>query len=430
MFNARYSLLAVFIFCLVDLSAASLCFAEQHKFSGVGSCSSSNCHGSSSPRSSSNILQNEYVTWFKHDKHAKAFENLGNSDSKIIAKHLGLGDPQKEALCLSCHATYSASNSSEAQKHYQDGVSCESCHGAASDWLSPHAEKGATHERNLNQGMLDLVSADSRAKVCSDCHFGNDQQYVSHRIMGAGHPRISFELDTYAAIEPWHWEVDEDYRKRKGDYLAARYWLSGQYELAKREVERILSEKRSKDGVFPELTMFYCYSCHHSLAAGQWKNADYSGAPGELRLSFSGLTMLRTAIGVKDSELLSKIDAALKDLHSGMRSGDLKPAAKSLLKLVSEDARKAAASYDFAPANLKKLLAALVDQSLEIGNLHYEEAEQFAMAFSAVTVSISPNKPLYKKEIDQVYKILKDPAGFQAEDFRKAAGELKARVQA
>ena len=50
---------------------------------------------------------------------------------------------------------------------------------------------------------------------CLSCHFGDETKFVTHRLMGAGHPRLSFELDTFTAIEPAHFDVDDDYRARK-----------------------------------------------------------------------------------------------------------------------------------------------------------------------------------------------------------------------
>ena len=49
-----------------------------------------------------------------------------------------------------------------------------------------------------------------RAGLCLSCHFGNQEKFVTHRMMGAGHPRMSFELDTFTQLQPAHFVVDED----------------------------------------------------------------------------------------------------------------------------------------------------------------------------------------------------------------------------
>ncbi len=69
---------------------------------GVVNCANSLCHGSVTPWKDSNILQSEYVTWSRVDKHAsKAYPVLLNERSQRIAKNLGLVQPAHQTkLCL------------------------------------------------------------------------------------------------------------------------------------------------------------------------------------------------------------------------------------------------------------------------------------------------------------------------------------------
>ncbi|HCO91266.1 MAG TPA: hypothetical protein DIT40_09870, partial [Alphaproteobacteria bacterium] len=53
---------------------------------GVASCASSTCHGAVTSFTQSTVLLNEYVTWVRKDKHAKAYEVLLNDESKRIAR--------------------------------------------------------------------------------------------------------------------------------------------------------------------------------------------------------------------------------------------------------------------------------------------------------------------------------------------------------
>jgi hypothetical protein len=61
--------------------------------------------------------------------------------------------------------------------------------------------------------MYPTEQPEVRAKLCLSCHFGTEDKFATHRIMGAGHPRISFELDTFTEIQPAHFRVDEDYKE-------------------------------------------------------------------------------------------------------------------------------------------------------------------------------------------------------------------------
>ena len=71
---------------------------------GVQTCSGSTCHGAVQPWQNSSVLQNEAITWKKYDHHARAFKTLASERSKRIAKNLGIENPQKDNVCLNCHA--------------------------------------------------------------------------------------------------------------------------------------------------------------------------------------------------------------------------------------------------------------------------------------------------------------------------------------
>ncbi len=85
----------------------------------------------------------------------------------------------------------------------------------ASGWLTSHYAVGGTHASNVRNGLVPLDNAQARADRCLNCHFGSstDNQFVTHRIMAAGHPRISFELDLFTTLQQ-HYTVDDDYRQR------------------------------------------------------------------------------------------------------------------------------------------------------------------------------------------------------------------------
>ena len=52
-------------------------------------------------------------------------------------------------------------------------------------------------------------------------------------IMGAGHPRLSFELDAFSTNQPAHYSVDDDYVRRKGHIEGFNLWLTGQLAAAR-----------------------------------------------------------------------------------------------------------------------------------------------------------------------------------------------------
>src|SRR5256886_17403765 len=74
------------------------------KSMGVVNCANSLCHGSVQPWKDANVLQNEYVTWSRVDKHARAYKVLFNEQSARIPRNLGLGNAAEAKVCLACHA--------------------------------------------------------------------------------------------------------------------------------------------------------------------------------------------------------------------------------------------------------------------------------------------------------------------------------------
>ncbi|RIL09593.1 MAG: hypothetical protein DCC75_06170 [Proteobacteria bacterium] len=401
-------------------------------YMGVASCASSNCHGSVSPRNATTVLQNEYTTWQKHDAHAQAWLSLTNEDSKKIGAHMGIEAPEREPLCLSCHATYVSDKSREGKTFkVEDGVGCESCHGAAENYLGPHTARDATRKSSVAQGLTEMVAPELRAAMCLDCHYGNKDKTVNHRLIGAGHPRLTFEMDTFQALEPWHWNIDEDYVSRKGDYVPARYWLAGQIERAQRALEYLLDDKLSRSGsgflAGPELTMLYCYSCHHSLTEKQWKSRDYGGKPGELRLNLASLIVVQEGFQVIAPATAKAIADGLDALHTGGSLEDARAEAKKLRSILNE-ASIAAVSQKFEEKSVNSLLKKLSTYGANQPSLQFEIAEQIAMGLSSLIATISNDGTLHKQEIDQIYSSLSTPEAFDPAGFSSACQGLLGKL--
>ncbi len=396
------------------------------KYEGVGSCSSSQCHGSVAPRKTGNVLQNEYTTWKKHDPHARAWEILLEADSKRIAHHLGIAAPEKDPLCLQCHTTYTTKDKMGEAFHFEDGVGCESCHGPAEKWLAPHAASDATHEKNVDLGLTELGNTRAQAKLCATCHFGTDEKYVGHRLLASGHPRLSFELDTFQNIEPRHWSVDEDYVSRKKEsYDPVEAWFTGQFTQALASLERLQSEKRSKEGVFPDFAIFDCANCHHSLNDEQWKKREYHGRPGSMRINLASLAMVREALSAVDKNGAAELGKQIDSLHSAYLNGE-SGSASSINKL-RQTVQKQLRSWTKNSAEV--LLRHFASYALTNPHLPYEVAEQIAMAFSVFASVIQPEKAIYKAELDGIYETLKNPRNFIPEDFAAAAETFRKKVQ-
>lgn len=384
-------------------------WAEDGKYLGAATCASSNCHGSVNPRTATTVLQNEYVTWQKADAHSKAYQTLLSEDSKIIARHLGIPEAHKSKECLSCHSTGGSKHGEKFK--VEDGVSCEACHGASEGWLKSHVEKGNSHWDNVSNGLVDLSTAGRQTTLCLSCHYGDQNRSVTHRLIGAGHPRLTFELDTFTAIMPKHWEVDADYRERKGDYSPFEGWLTSQLLRSKQVLAHLKSP--SVEGFFPELSLYNCSSCHHNLKTEEWKRRDYKGRPGEVALNISSLRMLAVVL---EPSLSKRLTAALEELTQAGSRGGLAEAAAKVEQLLTGLELKS------TPTQLR----ALINFGSSADHFYYEDAEQIAMGISAALAQGFGDKTSLEPKLKLVYDTLKDSRDFDFVSFKAAMQKLAA----
>jgi hypothetical protein len=258
----------LFTFKPVDPAVAQVTGASGATYVGVASCGGTTCHGRSEADGPV-VRQDEIMLWqdpaTAAGAHSRALAVLQEPRSQVIAQRLGIGEATRAPMCLGCHSTPAGPRGPRFQA--TDGVGCEACHGPASGWLSSHYAVGGTHANNVAHGLVPLENPKVRAGVCLDCHFGSagEGQFVTHRIMAAGHPRISFELDLFSTLQQ-HWQTDNDYRQRKGVVESVRMWAVGQAMALDRSLSLYSLASRGTEGVFPEFYFFDCHSCHRQIS--------------------------------------------------------------------------------------------------------------------------------------------------------------------
>ena len=235
------------------------------RFLGVDTCGSSECHGSPTPWRNATVLMRERRIWEAHDRHAKAYASLGSEAGQRIAKNLGLGDATQAGECLSCHSTFVPAAQRGPKFRLEAGVGCESCHGPGGSFQRTHVQVTSRHTTNVAAGMSPTTDPAARAALCLSCHQGDAKRRISHRLYGAGHPRLRFELDTYGVIQPYHFNPDADYRRRKPVASHFRLWAAGQIGAARRLLAQVADPVQSRAGLFPELAQYDCHACHQAI---------------------------------------------------------------------------------------------------------------------------------------------------------------------
>ncbi len=383
---------------------------------GAASCASSLCHGSVQPFEQSPILQNEFIIWQSdryRNMHAKAFHKLQTKEAGFIARKLGIGPAFEAPECLSCHADLVSPERHGERFQLSDGVNCESCHGAAGQYIDLHTDPDNKLEDLVSYGLYPSWNPEARARLCLSCHLGDAERIINHRILGAGHPRLSFELDTFTFLQPHH-VIDQDCVARKGQVDFVRDWALGQALSAMQSLNWLLDREIGWHGIFVEPALLDCHSCHQRLDSERWKSRGSAGlGPGEMRLNDANLIMLRLIMMPSQPEMAGRLRDGTRALHRATTIGhqDVLEAATSL-KLELEAAVSALATQRFAIGDLVSILRELDREAVAGEFKDYVAAEQAAMAIVNLVLAFERGGMLEKEavrsDLDRLFAVVAD----------------------
>ncbi|MBV9859452.1 MAG: hypothetical protein JO038_05030 [Alphaproteobacteria bacterium] len=404
---------------------------------GVAACAGNNCHGAVERLKGSSVPQNEYLIWSQKDKHRLAYAALLGERGIRIAKNLGLPDAQNAQICLDCHADNVPQDKRGREFQLTDGVGCEACHGAAVSWLGVHLS-GAGHRANLAAGLYPTDQPAARAQKCLSCHFGDDKRFITHQIMGAGHPPMPFELDTYTAIEPAHFVVDQSYVERKGRPNDVQVWAIGQAGDLIHRMDALIDPKNAPKGVNPELVLFDCQSCHHAMNQLQWQPQRGSAGqpPGRLKLYDATAVMLRVIAARVAPDAAKALGDHMAALHQA--TGQDWAAAQREGQAVRQAASQlvpALAQHDFTRDDMKAMMTGVIDVGLSGDDTDYSAAQQAAMALQSIAAAL---KAYGYANDDQVkgmagalgglFEVVSNDQTYRPEAFVKALADLQKTV--
>ncbi|MCB1572347.1 MAG: cytochrome c family protein [Dokdonella sp.] len=400
----------------------------------MASCSNSVCHGASQPFRDSNVQQNEFAIWQEFDPHAKAWQTLQSDASKSIARNLGIGDPTEAKVCLDCHADSIAADKRGDRFQISDGVGCESCHGGSELWLNAHADRSVSHAENVKNGLYPTDQPVARARLCLSCHMGTADRMITHRIMGAGHPRLSFELDTFTWLHP-HYKIGESWTKRKGEWNGVRDWAVGQGVAAENLLDLVVDEKAGWKGIFPELVLFDCHACHRLMSGRKWGPRQGTGlGPGVVRLNDANLVMFRHVLAPVDKAAAARLLEQTRALHKATtQSRDATFAAARRLRATIEDLLPTVAAFNYGPDSLDAILASIEADAKRGEYRDYASAEQVAMAAQSVVVAFENDgkvdgekAQMLRNRLDALYATIKDENSWSVQNFNNALAALRA----
>lgn len=397
-------------------------------YTGSGSCSSSQCHGSLRPRTDGRVPQNEHTVWVTKDEHAQAYAHLLQERSRTIARNLGLErGPEKEPRCLACHTNDAPPERRGRSFDPADGVSCEACHGPAERWLGPHTTRGWERRQSLELGMRDTRDPLVRAEICSACHVGTAAASVDHVLLAAGHPELVFEMQWASSSMPPHWRDPTG----RGPFFATRLWAVGEAVHLRDQMGRA---SRREPGARAEFSDLECGSCHHELQQRSWRQArGYTGRrPGDPPVDLSRWRVLAPLARRAAPAIAAEIDAAAAEL-SAAPADPREPAAR-LARAAGELARRLAdPAADLGREATRAILSDLAGDAAPALEFGFRGAGQTAMSIDSLSRALiesggGAGRPL-DAAVEALFETLKNPAAYDPDAFAGALRVVASRLK-
>ena len=403
---------------------------------GVKTCANSACHGGASVNPNSKVQRNEFTFWQQKDPHSKAWEALKSDRGQRIAQNLGIAAAEEADLCLNCHATNVPKELRAIEFDITDGIQCESCHGASVGWLGIHSTGLATREQNIAAGLFPTEDPVKRADMCLDCHLGNKDQFANHRLMGAGHPRMGFELDTYTWANAHH-TLDKDYVERKTFVDGVRTWAIGAAKTIERRMALLVDENTGTNGFFPEFVFFDCHGCHHPMSQLRYRPQNNGVPPGTPRINDSHVSVLEVALAAVDPKLSEELGIEIRALHKASTRGRdaTIDAAKKLMGTAKRAVEVMAAT---APdeQQMRTILLGLVERGAKGEYTDYPTAEQATLVINATISAMADagyipatERDRLQGELGKAYAAIEHDERYQPGQFVDAMKALRSAIR-
>jgi hypothetical protein len=163
------TILAALVCAVVFLSLAQ----AQNKYVGTKMCGM--CHKSDK--------QGKQLDIWQKSKHAEAFKTLTTAKANEIAKAKGLKKPAAESPeCLECHTIGKTADASLFEKGFdiKEGVQCESCHGAGSQYKTITLMKDKA--KSVAAGLRIYKDDADIQKFCKSCHNEKSPAYKEFKF--------------------------------------------------------------------------------------------------------------------------------------------------------------------------------------------------------------------------------------------------------
>jgi hypothetical protein len=285
--------------------------------------------------------------------------------------------------------------------------------------------------------MRDLRDPVRRAENCLTCHLGTADKAVDHEMIAAGHPDLYFELASFSAAMPRHWnEHAADDRTKEDPWADVRMLAAGQAVQLREQLQRVA--RNAQGNSWPEFADLDCFACHHSLtnAETSWRQEQgYSGRKaGNPPWNMSRYAVLRQIVNEMDRDGGRRLETEVDKLYAIMSSGSpdrdqAAAQARATADIVGRMAQQmSTASFD--QARTQRLLQAIAADGDAISRQGERAAEQATMTLQSLYLAYSSqahatNDPQVRAALKALFQQVENPSAYNAPKFAEAMRALR-----
>jgi hypothetical protein len=195
----------------------------------------------------------------------------------------------------------------------------------------------------------------------------------------------------------------------------------------------MLQGPRGRDGLFPELVLFDCHSCHHAMGDKRNTAARVGAGPGFVRLNDANFLMLRQIARRVAPREAGEFAQQIARLHKAVAGGSDALAQARVVEQQIIAMIPIISKYRFSGDDVRNILLGLIDDGLSGQYTDYQGAEQAVMAVQSVVAFMGRRNLVRTQSLSPIMRRLLAAVArdekYQPAVFQNTLRELKAGVE-
>jgi hypothetical protein len=244
-------------------------------------------------------------------------------------------------------------------------------------------------------------------------------------MLGAGHLRLTFDLEWFSANEPPHYNPLNDEFVHHPAKI--NLWTAGQLEAARRYLELLQTHLTPATGLFPQIVFYDCQGCHHSTDDIRWSSsrAGPGIAPGTMRLQKTHLVIMEAIAEAVDPPAVAADLAELRQalLRAGQIDGpSVRTAAGRVLQWIQS--HEVWTSRRFSANEMSAIRRSLLRYAASDRGSDYLVAEQLTLGIDSVSDAIG-DRDAKKAGMKELFAAIDKSSTFNPTKFAEVARKIQ-----